>query len=159
MKAQIQSPHPSLALFDCLEKPQYASPYVWHIVQMCVSVCVWLYCKMSAGSLSLHCISIPNPSDAAIPFKAVSGVAEVELLMVLEIKNKQKKYILKTDGMSLLNRTSELKKKHIEKMWRSSQDCWKKTATTQGEPLKLCLSFVTFDLPNCMIVIIIILRP
>lgn len=31
MKAQIQSPHPSL-LFDCLDKPQCVSPHVWHFV-------------------------------------------------------------------------------------------------------------------------------
>lgn len=57
---------------------------------VCVRLCVWLYCKMSASSLSLHRIyPFQNPSNAAIPFKAVSGVAEllleVELLLVLEI--------------------------------------------------------------------------
>ncbi len=40
IKAQIQSPRPSLMLFDCLEKPQCASPRVWHFAQVCVHVIV-----------------------------------------------------------------------------------------------------------------------
>lgn len=36
IKTQIQSPHASLKLFDCLKKPQCVSSYVWHFVQMCV---------------------------------------------------------------------------------------------------------------------------
>lgn len=125
---------------------------------ICVCVCGCIArCQQAPQACTVY--PFQNPSNAAIPFKAVSGVAEllleVKLLLVLE----KKKHTVLTSGnyfdvMTSL-RTSEFKKKNENEESRSGQ--LEKTATTQGEPLKLCLSFVTFDLPSCLIVIIFII--
>lgn len=88
IKAQIQSPHPSLMLFDCIDKPQCASLYVFDVLckRMCdrVRACI-VRCQQAPQACTV--CPFQNPSNAVIPFKAVSGVTElsleVELLLVL----------------------------------------------------------------------------
>ncbi len=75
IKAQIKSPHPPSLLLDCLAKPQCASPYVLDILCKCVCVCVCgciVRCQQAPEACAVY--PFQDPSNAAIPFKAVSGV-------------------------------------------------------------------------------------
>lgn len=137
VKAQVQSPLLHRFFRKSLNE---------NVCILTFSEVVCLHCKMSSKQLKLA-FSFQNPSNAAIPFKTLSGVA-VRWTVWTE-----------TGG---LNKNLEIMHPERRRGWQFLMQtvyyAWwgEKTVTTQGEQMKLCLSCITSDLPSCIPITIIL---